>query len=126
MDRMFGRVCFVFVLRKKTAIHNAVLYIAVSGEALPGPDKYRGGCFAANHWTEHNVPSGGVRERTEGAEGVCSLIGRITLSNIETPLSSRGLNHQTKSTQEGSMAPSTYAAEDGPVWHQWEQRPLVL
>jgi hypothetical protein len=27
--------------------------------------------LAANHWTEHGVPNEGVRERTEGAEGVC-------------------------------------------------------
>jgi hypothetical protein len=26
--------------------------------------------LADNHWTEHRVPNGGVRERTEGAEGV--------------------------------------------------------
>jgi hypothetical protein len=25
--------------------------------------------FTANHWTEHSVPNGGVRERTERAEG---------------------------------------------------------
>jgi len=24
------------------------------------------------------------------------------------------------------MAPSTYVTEDGLVWHQWEERPLVL
>jgi hypothetical protein len=27
-------------------------------------------------WTEHRVPNEGARERTQGAEGVCSLIGR--------------------------------------------------
>jgi len=27
--------------------------------------------LAANHWTEHRDPNGGVRERTEGAEVVC-------------------------------------------------------
>ena len=24
------------------------------------------------------------------------------------------------------MAPDTYVAEDGLIWHQWEERPLVL
>jgi hypothetical protein len=35
---------------------------------------------ASNHWNEHGIPSGGVRERTEGAEGVCNSIGRTTIS----------------------------------------------
>jgi hypothetical protein len=30
------------------------------------------------------VPSGGVRERTEGAEGVCSPIGRTTIATNKT------------------------------------------
>ncbi|KRY63398.1 hypothetical protein T11_520, partial [Trichinella zimbabwensis] len=28
--------------------------------------------LTANHWTEHRVPNGGVRERMEGAERVCN------------------------------------------------------
>jgi len=42
--------------------------------------------LAANHWTEHRYPSGRVRERTEGAEGVCNPIGRTTISTNQTPL----------------------------------------
>jgi len=38
--------------------------------------------LAANHWTE---PSGGVREKTEGAEGLCNTIGRTTISTNQTP-----------------------------------------
>jgi len=30
--------------------------------------------LAAKHWTEHGDPNGGVRERTEGAEGNCNPI----------------------------------------------------
>ena len=26
----------------------------------------------------------------------------------------------------GPMAPATYVAEDGPVGHQWEKKPLIL
>jgi hypothetical protein len=33
-----------------------------------------------NNWTGHRVPNGGVRERTEGAEGVFNPIGRTTIS----------------------------------------------
>jgi hypothetical protein len=36
--------------------------------------------LVANHWIEHGIPKGGVRERTEGAKGVCNLIGRTTIS----------------------------------------------
>jgi hypothetical protein len=47
-------------------------------------------------------PSGGVRERTEGAEGVCNPIGRRTISTKLTPQSSQGLNYQPKSTHGGT------------------------
>jgi hypothetical protein len=30
-------------------------------------------------WTEHRVPNGGARERTQGTEGVCSPIAGITI-----------------------------------------------
>jgi hypothetical protein len=41
--------------------------------------------MAANHWTEHRVPNGRVRRRTEGAEGVCKLIGRTIISTNQIP-----------------------------------------
>jgi hypothetical protein len=44
------------------------------------------------------VYNGGVRERTEGAEGVCNPIGRTVSTNQTPPQSSQGLNHQLKST----------------------------
>jgi len=40
--------------------------------------------LAANHWTEQGDSNGGVREKTEGAEGVCNPIGR-TISINQTP-----------------------------------------
>jgi hypothetical protein len=57
--------------------------------------------LSANYWTEHKVPSGGARERTEGAEGTCSPIGGTT-STKHYPQSSQGLNHQPKSTHVGT------------------------
>jgi len=36
--------------------------------------------LVANLWTEYRDPNGGVRERTEGVEGVCNPIGRTTIS----------------------------------------------
>ena len=50
------------------------------------------------HWTVHRVPNEGVRERTQGAEGVCSPIRGTTIWTNEYPLNSQGLNHQPKST----------------------------
>jgi hypothetical protein len=41
--------------------------------------------LTATPWTEHRVPNGGVRERTERAEGVCNLIARTTISVNQTP-----------------------------------------
>jgi len=45
--------------------------------------------LTANHWTENWVPNGGVRERTEGAEGDCNPIGRTTISINQTPRAPR-------------------------------------
>jgi hypothetical protein len=66
-----------------------------------------------NHWTEHGVPNGGARERTEGAEGVCSPIGG-TISTNQIPESSQGLNHQPKSTQGGTHGPSHICSRGWP------------
>jgi hypothetical protein len=47
---------------------------AVSWEALPDPDQHRCGCKQPTIRLEHRDPSGGVRGRTEGAEGALSGI----------------------------------------------------
>jgi hypothetical protein len=81
----------------------------------------------ANHRTEHGDPNRRVRGRTKRAEEVCSPIGRTTISTNWTTQSSQGLNHQPKSIyMEGTTTLVTYIAEDGLVYHQWEERPLVL
>jgi hypothetical protein len=36
--------------------------------------------LVANHWSKYGVFNGGVKERTEGAEGVCNPIERTTIS----------------------------------------------
>ena len=41
--------------------------------------------LAANHWTEHRDPNGGIRERIKGAEGVCNAVGITTISTNQTP-----------------------------------------
>jgi hypothetical protein len=35
--------------------------------------------LTANHWIEHGDYNGGVRERTEGDEGVCNPIRGTTI-----------------------------------------------
>jgi hypothetical protein len=46
------------------------------------------------------VPNGGVREMTEGAEGVCNPIGTTIISTNQTLQTSQGLNYQPRSTCE--------------------------
>jgi hypothetical protein len=78
----------------------------------------------AIHWTR--VPNEGARERTQGAQGVCSPIGGITIWTNQYPQSSLGLNHQPKSTHGGTHGSSCICNRGGLVGHQWEERPLVL
>jgi hypothetical protein len=51
---------------------------------------------------QENIPNGGVRKRTEGAEGVYNPIERTIISTKQTSQSSQGLNHQLKSTHGGT------------------------
>ena len=40
--------------------------------------------------------------------------------------SSMGLNHKKRKHMVGLITLAAYVAEDGLVFHQWEERPLVL
>jgi hypothetical protein len=42
------------------------------------------------------VPNKGVKERTEGVEGVCNPIGRTTISTNQTPAELPGTKPSTK------------------------------
>jgi hypothetical protein len=70
----------------------------------------------ANHWTDHGVCNGGIRERTKEPEGVCNSIGRTTISTNQPtnppPQSSQGLNHHPKSTH-GGIHGSSYICSGG-------------
>ena len=87
--------------------------------------------LAANDQTKYGDPNGGVRGRTEEAKAVCNPIGGTIVSTNQPPQSSQGLNHQSKSTHGGIHGSScicsrgAYAAEDGLVRCQWEERPLA-
>jgi hypothetical protein len=81
--------------------------------------------LAANHWTEHRVPNGGDVEGTEGAEWVCKPIRTILTNQI--PPEFPGTKYPTKQyIWREPMALAAYVAEDAHIWHQWEERPLVL
>ena len=58
--------------------------------------------LAVNHWTESRIPNKGVKEGTEGVEGVYNPMGRTTISTYHTPKSSQGLSHQQRSTHVSS------------------------
>jgi hypothetical protein len=81
--------------------------------------------LTANRWTDPRDLNGGVRGRTEGAEGDCNPIGRTTISTNWTTQSSQELNHHTKSIH-GEIHGSSYIfsyiyiAEDNLIWNQWE------
>jgi hypothetical protein len=53
--------------------------------------------FPANLRTGHWNPNGGLKGKTEEAEGVCNPIGRTTISTNQNTQGSQGLNHQPKS-----------------------------
>ena len=67
--------------------------------------------LGANHQTEHREPNGGVKGRTEVAEGVCNPIGR-TISINQSLQNSHGLNHQPKNTHGGTHG-SSYICSRG-------------
>jgi hypothetical protein len=57
--------------------------------------------LAANHWTECGFPNGGVRERTEGVEGVHNpIIKTISTNQLPPPHTERELSGTKPSTKE--------------------------
>jgi hypothetical protein len=68
--------------------------------------------LAANYCTDHQVLSGGVRERVKGAKGVFNPIGRTTIS---TKQSSPYLNHEPRRHM-GAHASSHLCSREWPCW----------
>jgi hypothetical protein len=52
----------------------------------------------------------------EGAEGVCNLIERTTISTNQMPQSFQGLDHQTKSTYGETHGSSCICSRGWPCW----------
>jgi hypothetical protein len=78
------------------------------------------------HWTEHSVPIEGARESTQGAEGVCSPRGGITIWTNSTPRALWDWTTNQRKHMVGLVSLAAYVAEDGLGGHHWEERPLVL
>jgi hypothetical protein len=71
--------------------------------------------LTANHWTEHRIPKGGVRERTEGPDEVCKPIGRTAISTNQTPSELPGTKTSTRVHMKVPMTPATHVAKDNLV-----------
>jgi hypothetical protein len=80
-------------------------------------DTYTGRCSQPTTGLSTGFPNGGVKERTEGAEGVCNPIERTTASTNQTHQSSQGLTTNQRAHMVGLMAPASYAEGDGLVRH---------
>ena len=87
---------------------------AISWEALPVPDKYRSRCSQPSIGWNTRVPNEGDREKTQGAEGVCSPIGGTTIWSYQYPQSSLGLNHQSKKTHRETHGSSCICSRGWP------------
>jgi len=70
--------------------------------------------LAVNHGLITGTPMEMLREEAEGAVGVCSPIGRTTMSTNQTPHSSQGINHQPMNTH-GGTHDSSHICSRG--WH---------
>jgi hypothetical protein len=60
-----------------------VAFLSVSAQhfiSIFVPDKYRGGCSQLTIGLSAGSTIQELREKTEGVEGVCNLIGRTTIS----------------------------------------------
>ena len=73
--------------------------------------------LAVNHQNELWDPNVEVRGRTEGAEEVCNIIGKTTISTNQTPQSSQELKLQRNKHMERPVASGAHVAEDGLIWH---------
>jgi hypothetical protein len=91
--------------------------IAVPWKALPEPDQYRCRCLQSNIGLSQGTPNGGVRGRTEEAEGACNPIRRTTISNNEPePPKLPGTKAPTKEFTGGTHCSSWICSRGGGGW----------
>jgi hypothetical protein len=56
--------------------HVSLLHVGASSGYMPSQSLTN---TEPDHWTENRVPDGGVGEKTEGAEGVCSHMEGVSV-----------------------------------------------
>jgi hypothetical protein len=93
--------------------------MAVSSEALPEPEKYRGECLQPIIGLNAGVPDGGVGEGIDGADRVYSPKEGATVSIGQNPRAPGDWTTNQKIHMERPMALAAYVAEDVLVGHQW-------
>ena len=79
--------------------------------------------LTAKLWTKHRIPSGGIRERTEGTEVQSHRKSKNI--NQSDPRELPGMETNNQGVHGVTRALATYVAKDSLVYHQWERRPLV-
>jgi hypothetical protein len=89
--------------------------IAVSWEALPEPDKYRGRCLQPNIGLSTGSPMEDVEKGLKEMK-VLQPIGRKAVSNNQTSQSSRGLSHQPKSIHGRTHGSNHICSWGWPCW----------
>ena len=73
--------------------------------------------LAANHWTEHGVPNGGIKT----LKCFATLIGRTTIStNMADMLADMQSSGDSAINKVVYIDPAIFVAEDCLVRHQWE------
>jgi hypothetical protein len=77
---------------------------------------YRGRSLQPTIGLSLGVLDGGVGERTEGAEGVCSPMEGAAVSTGQTPWCSQGLDQQPKSTHGGTHGTGHVCGRGWPCW----------
>jgi len=72
------------------------------------------------------TPMEGLEKGLKELKGACNPLENTTISTKQKSQSSQGLNHQPKSIHGGTMTPAAYETEDGIIWHQYEEKPLIM
>ena len=67
--------------------------------------------LTVSYWMDHRAPDGGARQCTKELKGTATLYVEQQYELTSTP---------------ELVSLAAYVAEDGPISHQWKERPLGL
>ena len=103
-----------------------VLAEAVSREALPEPDKYRGRCTQPSIALNTGSLMEELENRLKELKEFAAPCGEQQLSTGQTPWSSGDWTTNQRIHMVGPMAPAACVAEDDLIGNQWEELTLGL